>query len=137
MDSYKFEARCLDDSESEDEDVNMKNLGERRNSIPVKRKRNGDEIELDSGATSVKRRRKSISTAARESSSKEKNECFDHFANAAIDSPLSKRNQFDGLLGNGQRAISIHEQRVCLKLKLKREGENWVSSLSQSSDKSI
>ena len=134
LDSYKFEARCLDDSDSEDEDVNAKNLEDRGNSIPVKRKRTGDGIELDSRVTPVKRKRESISTVARGSSSKEKNECS---AKAALNSSFSKRSQINELLGNDHGGISIHKQRVCLKLKLKREGDNWVASLGQSSDKSI
>ena len=136
LESYRFEARCLDDSESEEEDANRMSHDARRNGISMTRKRRRDQSKLYHAMTSPKRKRESSSTVAGQSPAKEaKKRDVSPSDEEAVGTPARRMRECDESCADGKQAFAIDRQPVCLKLKLKRDGEKWISSLDENGDK--
>ena len=135
LESLKFEVISLDDSDSEGEDTTSAEFWQRRRTVSMKRKRtSGDssEAERESDIATKKMKISSVEyptmRVVSEALKKKPKREDGHCANKEKDLSSKKRKRhWDGPFAKDKLAAKMNNQ-VCLKLKLKRDGESWVSS---------
>ena len=133
LESLKFEVISLDDSDSEEEDTTSAEFWQRRRTVSMKRKgTSGDssEAERESDIATKKMKISSVENPTMRVVSEvpTKKPKDGHCANKEKDPSSKKRKRhWDGPFAKDKVAAKMNNQ-VCLKLKLKRDGESWVSS---------